>query len=58
MMPFLTKAQSQQRQLDSLHTALKNAPDDTVRMVALGNQASYYAESNRDSAMFFIDNSL
>jgi len=58
LMPFFPKAQSQQRQLDSLQTILKNAPDDTVRMVTLDNLASYYAESNRDSAMFFTEDAL
>lgn len=57
-LPFFAKAQSQQKQLDSLHKALKNAADDTVKMVTLYNLASYYAESNRDSAMLFNEASM
>jgi len=58
LLPFFTKAQSQQKELDSLHTALKNAANDTVKMVTLDNLAGYYAESNRDSAMFFTEKAL
>jgi two-component system NtrC family sensor kinase len=58
MLPFFTKAQSQQRQLDSLRTALKNAADDTVKMVTLYNLEVYFTESNRDSAMFFNEASM
>lgn len=54
-MPFFTKAQSQQRQLDSLHTALKNAPGDTVRMITLSDLAGYYFENNRDSALYYTE---
>jgi len=58
LIPFFPKAQSQQRQLDSLHASLKNAANDTVRMITLDNLASYYAESNRDSAMLFIEDAM
>ena len=58
MLPFFSKAQSQQKQLDSLRTALKNTADDRVKMVTLYNLASYFTESNRDSAMFFNEASM
>ena len=58
LLPFFTKAQSQQKELDSLRTALKNAANDTVKMVTLSNLAGYYAESNRDSAMLFIEEAI
>ena len=47
--------QSPPKELDSLHQALANAKDDTVRMVTLQNLGGYYAESNRDSAMYFTE---
>ena len=58
LLPFFTKAQSQQNELDSLHIALKNAANDTIKMVTLNNLTSYYAESNRDSAMLFIEEAI
>jgi signal transduction histidine kinase len=58
ILPFFVKAQSQQKQLDSLHVALKNAINDTVRMVTLYNLANYFIESNRDSSMFFNEASM
>jgi two-component system, NtrC family, sensor kinase len=58
LLPLFTNAQSQQKELDSLHMALKNAANDTIRMVTLSNLASYYAESNRDSAMLFIEEAI
>ena len=51
-------AQSPQKELDSLHQALFAARNDTVRMLTLDNLASYYAESNRDSAMYFNEGSI
>ena len=47
--------QAPPKELDSLHQALANAKDDTVRMVTLQNLGGYYAESNRDSAMYFTE---
>ncbi len=58
LLSFASKAQSQQKELDSIHTALKNAANDTVKMVTLKNLASYYAESNRDSSMLFIEEAI
>jgi two-component system, NtrC family, sensor kinase len=55
---FFMKAQSQKAVLDSLHHVLVTAPDDTVRMVTLDNLAGYYAESNRDSSMYFTEASI
>ena len=51
-------AQRQQTNLDSLTLTLKMAPDDSVKMVALFNLASYYVESNKDSCLFFADKGL
>ena len=53
LLPFFTKAQEQQKKLDSLHMAFRNASNDTVRMVTLFGLTLYFAENNRDSAMFF-----
>ena len=58
MLPFFVKAQAQQKQLDSLHIALNNAANDTVKMVTLDLLASYFTENNRDSALFFNEASM
>ena len=58
LLPFFTKAQPHQKELDSLHMALKNAADDTVKMITLYNLASYYGASNWDSAMLFVENAI
>jgi two-component system, NtrC family, sensor kinase len=55
LLPFFSKSQPQHKELDSLHTALKNAANDTIRMVTLVNLAGYFAESNRDSAMLYTE---
>jgi len=47
--------QTSAKELDSLHQGLFKAKDDTVRMVTLQNLGGYYAESNRDSAMYFTE---
>ncbi len=56
--PFFAPAQNQQKQLDSLHMALKGAKNDTIKMSVLNNLANYYAESNWDSALFFVEPAL
>src|SRR6187200_2261212 len=56
LLPFYTKAQ--QKGSDSLLMALKNAANDTVRMVTLKELVSYYTESDRDSAMFYVENAI
>lgn len=58
LLPFFTKAQTQQKQLYSLHVALGNATNDTVKMITLYQIAEYYAESNRDSALFFAEQAV
>ncbi|MBS1631001.1 MAG: hypothetical protein JST10_00355, partial [Bacteroidetes bacterium] len=58
LMPCFVKAQRQFTNLDSLRSALKNAPGDTAKMVVLFNLASYYGESNRDSCLFFADQGI
>jgi len=57
LLPLCAKSQSIQK-LDSLHHALKTAENDSVRMELLNGLYLYYAESNRDSAMFFTDLAL
>ena len=57
LLPFVTKAQYQHSKLDSLKMALKNAGNDTARMVTLFNLSSYYVESNRDSSTFLGEQS-
>ena len=57
-LPFAIKAQPKLKEIDSLHIALKNAANDTVKMVTLKSLASYYAENNRDSSMLFIEEAI
>ena len=57
MLPLCAKSQLIQK-LDSLHYSLKTAENDSVRMELLNGLYLYYAESNRDSAMFFTDLAL
>ncbi len=54
----VAKAQSQQQTLDSLHTALQNAPNDTIRMDVLSGLGYYYDHSNADSVEFYLGQSL
>ena len=58
LLPLFARSQTQQQQLYSLHLALKGAPNDTMKMSAYYNLIRYYAESNRDSAMFFVGKAL
>ncbi len=58
VLPCFAKAQRQFTNVDSLTSELKNAPDDTLKMVALFNLATYYGESNRDSCLFFADQGI
>jgi two-component system, NtrC family, sensor kinase len=54
--PILLMGQSQQ--LDSLQLLLSNAPSDTVRMNIYDQLGWYYAEINRDSALFYFEKAL
>ncbi len=58
LLGFLAKAQTQSSELDSLHKVLSHAPSDTVRMFTLDGIASYYAESERDSSMYYCEASI
>ena len=58
MLPFFAKAQPQQKVLDSLHTELKYSANDTVKMLTLSGLNNYYSESNRDSAMYYIEKGI
>ncbi len=53
LLPFSAQSQSEKRELDSLHRALNNAANDTVKLITLMNIIPYYVESNRDSTMFY-----
>jgi signal transduction histidine kinase len=56
--PLLIGAQSPSFQLDSLQTILRNAPGDTTRMNIYDQLGWYYAEINRDSALFYFEKEL
>ena len=58
LLPLFARSQTQQQKSDSLHLSLKGAPNDTIKMSAYYNLIRYYAESNRDSAMFFVGKAL
>jgi two-component system, NtrC family, sensor kinase len=51
-------AKGQQSYPDSLRTILQNATTDSVRYNASYNLTLYFLESNRDSALFYIENRL
>jgi two-component system, NtrC family, sensor kinase len=58
LLPVLAGAQAPQYKLDSLHNALLHAGNDTIRMDICANISDYYSESNRDSSLYFMDQSL
>ncbi|MGC4035208.1 MAG: tetratricopeptide repeat-containing sensor histidine kinase [Chitinophagaceae bacterium] len=53
--PVFLKAQSR---LDSFHLLLSNASSDTVRMNLYDQLGWYYAEINRDSALYYFEQEL
>jgi len=55
-LPLLTKGQ--QSYPDSLRSILQQATTDSVRYNASYNLTLYFLESNRDSALFYIENRL
>lgn len=58
LLPFFAKAQSKEKELDSLHAALKYSANDTVKMLTLFGLNRYYVETNRDSAMYHIEKAI
>jgi signal transduction histidine kinase len=57
-LPVFVWSQSQQDELDRRHLALKNAANDTIRLDISFKLALFYNEINRDSALFYIAQSL
>ena len=55
---FFVDVQGQQKKSDSLNTALKNAPNDTIKMLSLNGLSYFYGESNWDSALYFSNRGL
>src|SRR5678816_3522470 len=55
LFPFLTNAQ--QQGLDSLKNIFLNATDDSVRVGTATRIYAYYEELNRDSALYYTDQS-
>ena len=58
LLPLIVTAQSPKTKLDSLHFALKNATDDTMRMNAYDHLRDYYQEVNWDSALSYAESEL
>ena len=54
LLPVFVEAQLQQDRLNSLHQALKNAANDSIRMDAYYKLAQYYNEINRDSTLYYL----
>lgn len=58
LLPNLAFSQSEQKEIDSLHFELKNAKTEELKMLAFDQLGGYYAESARDSAMFYTEKSI
>ena len=58
LLPAFVQGQQQQKQLDSLHLALRNVTNDTVHMDIYSQLGALYLETNRDSALFYLDQSI
>ncbi|MEP7374770.1 MAG: ATP-binding protein [Chitinophagaceae bacterium] len=58
LLPVFVEAQPQQGKLDSLHLALQNAANDTIRMDMLNQLAWYHYTINYDSARFYWGQSV
>jgi len=58
LLPVFVSAQSEQKQFDSLQVALKNAANDTIRMDVYYQLGLFYNEINRDSSLFYLDQSI
>ena len=50
--------QARQKQLDSLHLALKHAANDTIRMDLYQKLSFYFMQSKRDSSLYFREEQL
>ncbi|MGH2566010.1 MAG: hypothetical protein ACRDE5_15945, partial [Ginsengibacter sp.] len=57
LLPVFVQAQ-QQKQLDSLHMALDNAANDTIRMDVYDQLARYFYEVNPDSSLLYAETEL
>ena len=49
---------AQKKQIDSLRIALKAAKTDSAKFIALGNIEEYYLDGNRDSALYYAEQTL
>ena len=58
LIPFLAQAQDENSLTDSLKTALKNAPNDTVRMDTHFSLGKFYATVNLDSSIWHLNKAL
>ncbi len=58
LLPVVVSAQSDQKQLDSLQVALKNAANDTIRMNVYYELGLFYNEINLDSSIYYLDQSI
>jgi signal transduction histidine kinase len=58
LFPVFAWTQPQQEELGRRHTALQNATNDTIRLDISFKLALFYNEINRDSALFYLAQSL
>ena len=58
LLPLIAKTQSKRIELDSMYTALKTAPNDSVKMRVLGTLKTFFMEKDRDSALFYTEQGL
>jgi len=58
LLPFFSKAQSPQSELDSLHLKVQLAKNDTIRMNALKDLGGYYDDVNLDSSVHYSEKAI
>ncbi len=58
LLPVFVSAQQEQKQLDSLHVALKNAANDTLRMDLNFQLGIFYLEINFDSSLIYLNRTI
>ena len=58
LLPFFSRAQSQHKELDSIHLSLQFAKNDTARLVALSRLAGYYDDFSLDSSVYYSNKAI
>jgi len=58
LFPAFVTAQFQHNQLDSMHTVLQHAANDTIRMDAYTKLGEYYDDVNLDSSLYYNEEGI